>query len=322
MTVMYYVLGAMIGYFVFTVVAAISNMLFGLLLGYRILSISFCGLMLRQENGKYKFTFSNVSITPLVQLEAKIASKWKKIFLEIGTIILGIPSAIGIYLLGAYQEEAFRPLWEKTALCLGFFLVVNLIVVVNLFIKMFGNSPSSVFYRERERVLSMIHNGVHPKDIQFNYDEQWQELFKNMSHRDYDLLRYYNALELNDVERIQQLIPKMSGCIGDLWSESQIPLFYELIYYYSAVAKDLSKAESYAGHIMHILEKDKDVNGRRVYAAYLYYTAKPKKLALSAAKEGLQVVDKYPYKGIAYMERDILNDLVQKIEGDLYERNI
>lgn len=25
---------------------------------------------------------------------------------------------------------------------------------------------------------------------------------------------------------------------------------------------------------------------------------------------------------IAYMERDILNDLVQKIEGDFYERNI
>ena len=92
--------------------------------------------------------------------------------------------------------------------------------------------------------------------------------------------------------------------------------YYELLYYYCAIEPDIQKAEQMMKYLGRNLEKDKDINGRRVYAAYLYYTGKDKELALEVAKSGLEVYGKSLDKGLALFERDLINQLIEKIEGE------
>lgn len=109
--------------------------------------------------------------------------------------------------------------------------------------------------------------------------------------------------------------------IGLMWSETQIPFFYEIVYYYSAIETDVVFVEGFVNHIMNILEHDKSVTGRRVYASYLYYTGKSVEVVKNVIAQGLQVADKHPLSGLGKMERNILNELLRMI-GEKENANV
>lgn len=93
------------------------------------------------------------------------------------------------------------------------------------------------------------------------------------------------------------------------------PYYYETLFYYCCIAGDVQRAESIMSAVRDVLVADKDVNGKRVYAYYLYFSEKDKNIALQTAREGLQAVDAFNCKGIAYMEKDLLQDLIYRIQS-------
>ncbi len=318
-----YVLGVVLGYIVYSLAGSVANLILGPLMGYRFASISFLGFMLARQNGKLKWKDTNFSIVPTVLLESKVTHRGKKVVLELGTILIGVAMCMCLLkLVVPYQSVFYAGIWEKTAWIAGVILVFHLLFFLDLLVKMFGNGRGSVIWREKDRVKNLLHDGVRPRRISFKDEELSIDCFgKDVTHRDYDLFRYYNALDLKDTHKLEELIHKMQACVEGQWNESLVPLFYELIYYHCAVETQPAIAEGYAGYMMQIMKKDEDANGKRVYASYLYYTGKDKNLALRVAKEGLQVAERFQIRGLVGMEKELLSELVQKIEGDLYERN-
>lgn len=323
MEIITWVLGVLLGIFMYNLVSAVSNLIFGLIMGYSYSNISFLGMMLVNENGKMKFRQSDLSFLPSVLLQVKVVPKWKKILMEIWPIIVGGAAAVGLKYWAKFFEEKYRLTLEKTSIILICFLIFHFIMLVNLIFNMFGKSKSAMFWREKDRVMTLLNSGIRPKDIEFKAEELGFPIFgSNIMHHTYDILVYYNALEKGDEAKIKEIIANMEKCLGDMDDNTKIPMYYELVYYYSAIEHNIHKAEGYSNSLLGLFEKDGDVNGKRVYAAYLYYTNKPREKALQVAKEGLWVADKYSIKGIARMEKNILSDLIEKIEGDIYERNI
>lgn len=87
----------------------------------------------------------------------------------------------------------------------------------------------------------------------------------------------------------------------------------ELIFYYSYLEKDLNKAERYKNQAPSMIENDMDLNGRRVYAYYLYGKEADTDKILEVIAEGLAVAQEYPMPGNIPMETKLqqyLRDLL------------
>ena len=57
-----------------------------------------------------------------------------------------------------------------------------------------------------------------------------------------------------------------------------------------------------------------DINARRILAYYYYSAHLDLDKAKYYAEQGLEVADKYPIRGIGMMEKQLLNDLLEKIK--------
>ena len=125
----------------------------------------------------------------------------------------------------------------------------------------------------------------------------------------YIQFQYFSALEKGDEERVSQLIHKMEEALPQ-----NVPAFLggicgELIFYYSYLEKDLSKAERYKNQAPSMIENDMDLNGRRVYAYYLYGKEADTDKILEVIAEGLAVAQEYPMPGNIPMETKLLQYL-------------
>ena len=308
------ILGLALGYWCYTLVGAVAQMLIGPLLGCKITQISFFSIYIMRMDGKLKLCLGEFSWFPETILEARPMSYGKRIAREFVPLVLGIGLEIGLYLWLSSLEGFAWHVCAGTMVILAVLLAVHLGITIKMAANMLGKGKSAEFWRENDRVLELVKQGVHPKDLVFHYNPEEKQLFREAFHRQYDFMRYYKALEEDDRERMAFYIEKMKPCIDMDWSAVQTPLYYEVIYYLAKYEKDPAMTETYANRVFNVMEKDKDVNGRRVYASYLFYSGKDKKLAVQVAKEGLRAADKYAWKGLAYMERNLLEELIYEME--------
>lgn len=312
--------GIVIGYFLFQAIAAITMLIIGPIIGYKLISFSFLGLEVAKVNEKFQFRFSNIALVPEINQFIKPNQIWKRIIKEIVVFLVGV----GVVVLGVVVWKNMTGEFEKgvalfTTIILGLFYLWDFILIIKLIIQMCGTGFESQLFRDHQEVKTKLLDGVHPKDIVFRCPEPNKNYFSKVSHYQYNMLNYYKELESDNLEEVSLYISKMIGILPVFWSVQYTPYYYEVLYYYTALNKDLSKAEFYASIILNVLEKDKDINGRRVYAAYLYYTGKNRKHAMQVAREGLEVVDKFSPKGQAYMERDLIYKLINEMENNEYD---
>lgn len=312
------VLAFLAAFFLYSAISAISNLIIGSMLGFKVNYISFWGLSLVSENKRLKVKGTNFNFFPEVQLFLSSAPYSKKIILEASPVILGTIMTGLIYFSFSDLDNPWKHFVVILSVTLCLVYIWHLYLVIRLIINAYGTGRSSVIWRDQNRVLELLESGIHPKDISFQCRITPLNAFKNLSTLNYEWLQYYKALELGDFDTVTSMIPGITNQAGSHFAGWKTPFFYELIYYYSAIMPNHKKAIEYASFIMENMSNDKDINGRRVYAAYLYYVSNNPKLALDVAQKGLAATDKFSIKGLAYMERDILTKLVSKIEETLY----
>lgn len=316
-------MGMVIGYFLYQTINAISMLIAGPILGYQFGSFSFFGMEVAKVNEKLQFRFTNFNWIPNTSLHVKANQFGKKIVKEVIPLVVGVVCMIiGYIFLKDRPGEFENGLVLLTLFVMGILYVWHLFLLVVMISQMYGSGLDAEMYRDCQEVIAKLEDGLHPKDITFRCQEPNQDYFSKIAHRQYNLLNYYKELECGNMDVVDLYISKMIAMLPDTWSVDQTPYYYEILYYYSALSKDVVKAETYASVIRDVVERDKDINGRRVYAAYLFHTGKDRKLAMQIAKEGLTVVDKFPLKGQAYMERDLINQLIKEMEEQEYGRII
>lgn len=310
-------LAVFIGGFSYFTLASVGAFIVGELLGYRFAAFHLWGVHILRENGKIKARFGKFTFFPSVQMfQPKKHSALKKIIYEAAPAYLGIVAIIiAIWKINHMRASDAREILIAVTIVLLCHLVIHAINFIKIIKYIFGNGAEAVLWRENDRINELLAAGVQPKDIEFLLPDDGESFGKlttvNANMRlVYDFRRYYHSLELGRYDECSYYVKKMEESLTGSWLPSNTLHYYEILYFYTAVRKDLSKAETYFAQVDSVLEKDMDINGRRVYAAYLFYSGKDINRAVQVAEEGLKVVEQFPQKGLAYMERDFITKML------------
>lgn len=132
----------------------------------------------------------------------------------------------------------------------------------------------------------------------------------------YVLYQYYYALEKKDMEGVKCAMDKIMYYLpGDKLFDDFLAGFYaECVFYCGSILHRPEQAELYVQLSPRDIALDYDLNGRRIYAYYLYDVKHDRRGALKAIEEGFAVSGDYVDKGKIEMERELLYELKQKIE--------
>lgn len=161
-----------------------------------------------------------------------------------------------------------------------------------------------------QKLQNELISGRRPADLELQeiaYDENIFAVLIN-------LLMYYKGLDMKDSSLMNSRISLLENRFQNLEKIQKDSIIYELIFYYCYIIGDKLKATKYFVDIENRLEKDMDINARRILAYYYYSARLDLDKAKYYAEQGLEVADKYPIKGIGIMEKQLLNDLLKKIE--------
>lgn len=130
----------------------------------------------------------------------------------------------------------------------------------------------------------------------------------------YTLYQYLYALDKGDMERVRHLIYKMEKVLPQNPGKSLGSVYNEIIFYYSWLEKDPERAERYKKKAPLRIESDMDLNGRRVYAYYLYGRGADIDKIRNVIDEGLSVADEYLVSGNKSTETNLLLHLREHLE--------
>lgn len=315
-----------IGIFIHINIHEFGHYIFGKIFGYRLISYRIGFFTWNYENGKMKFSIMKnngygglcAMIPPQKELET-----YMEILFYAGGIILNILSGV-LFISFTY---IFSGLSETTNL---FFYVLGIVGlfsgIVNLASFFSGNNPtdgkiiwSKIFkkpFADKMMVISKIGSqlvaGIRPRDLTIDLSIDLDE------PQIYDLFailyKYYKALDSNKLEDMNDNIKIMEEKI-EAFPSYLLPALYNEFCYFACISGNKDKAKIYYEKAGKILERDKDVNGHRIKAYYQYYINKDLKAAADHCDSALVVADKYPGRGQAFMEEDLVKALKEKIEN-------
>ncbi|MDE6568842.1 MAG: hypothetical protein K2K70_14095 [Lachnospiraceae bacterium] len=313
-------MGAFLGFFfgnlIWSLLNAIGYCFFGLLLGYQFGSFDFWGLRVLRENGKLKFRFTNFSIYATCNMKAVNRSFRKTAIWEILVWIMGVAVLIPFWEIAKNPVTVEEFVLFGVPFGMGTLYLYQLIRLAHNMVQMFGKGEKSVLWREHQEALNQLDEGVRPMDLQLQYEKRTPITRSDVNYMQFELLKYYSALDAKKYDKLEKYIEEFWQFIPEVWSVMYTPYYYENLFYLCYIVGDVQWAESIMNTIRDVLIADKDVNGRRVYAYYLYYTGKDKRAALQIAREGLQVADAFDCKGLARMEKELLQELIYRIESE------
>lgn len=319
-----YAKGFVFAYFLFLLISSLGSLIFGWMLGYKFLEFSFFGFKIAKQSGHLVFGFTHFDTNTEVSMKLPHHSYGKMAAWEIlQAVLVAVFTALCWMFIPKYFQASEEVLLEGKAVCifLSFFLAWQVLFLIMKLNQMLGKSEKSVFWREKTEALNALNEGRRPRDLNLNYRKTGKISVGDVSYMQYELLKYYKELDAGNYEGLKPYVREFEEFLPNTWSSFNAPYFYELLFYYSFIEQNISLAERYALIAGDIIKQDRDINGKRIYAYYLYYTGKDKELAVKVAKEGMATYMDFDTRGLAYMERDLIQNLLDtyKEENFNYE---
>lgn len=308
-------LGILLGYIIWSLQNALGCWIFGLLLGCQFNYFSFWGMMVLKEHGKLKFRFTNFSLVATCGMKKANRTFSKQAAWEILVWVMGLAVLIPFWIMTKKPGTAEEYIKFGIPLGMSALYLFQLIRLIRLMVQMFGKGEKSILWREKQEAMNRLDEGVRPMDLWLQYEKSTPITRSDTRYMQYELLKYYSELDAKKYDQLEKYIREFEQFISDVWNVTDTPYYYETLFYHCCITGDVQRAESIMNLVRDVLIADKDVNGRRVYAYYLYHTGKDKNIALQTAREGLQAVNTFNCKGIAYMEKELLQDLIYRIES-------
>lgn len=300
-----------------------GHFVFGKIAGYKLISIRIGPLCFSIENEKIKFMFlkakSYGGLCAMIPPKNEI-SKVKNLFYYMGGILFNFISAIIAFFISIFTYEYYN----ISMLFIIFSIISISIGLINALPIMSGNNPSDgkIFWSillkkpfaqdliKLNQISSSLSYGTRPKDldiIKFNEDQEMN--FTNV----YILIfNYMKALDSKNYAEVDYYIDLLVKNIDNI-SEVLLPsIYYEICFVY-CIKNDIENAKKNYVNAGKVLQKDKDLNGLRIKSYYEYYVNQNTEKAREYAQEALKVADKFPIKGQAIMEVELVKDLLDKI---------
>lgn len=300
-------------FFMWQLVTGIMNMLSGKIFrGMKFHSFRFLNFKIGKSQGELMLSKDRLCFLPQFKIlytpESMADKKRRTAALSVGTLSGFI--CYGLFCLLVYRlaadTEFFRMFMLGAIIVFAFGLYQFFIVIFSGI----GNSNQAVMQRKNEQILALIMKGTHPAQLGDWLSEEVELYGTGLAEKyRYIQFQYFCALERGDEEQVRQLIYKMEEALP-----KNVPTFLdgvcsELIFYYSYLEKDPGKAERYKNQAPSMIENDMDLNGRRVYAYYLYGKEADTDKILKVIGEGLAVAQEFPMPGNIPMETKLLHHL-------------
>lgn len=297
-----------------------GHYIFGKIAGYKLLKFIIGPLSWSFENGKFKFMiikpqgYGGLCAMMPPREDLKL---YQHALYYMGGNLFNFLSAIIAALVG------LNTMGNVSLFFMCFAIVAFLLGLINSMPIMSGNNPSDgmivwslLLKKSSSRELlklnqlsSQLSHGVRPRDIDVSFD----------SDRDIDFVgfyllfySYFKALDSKNQEYVDYYIGLLEKNINKIPEVMLPPIYYEICFNYSRNEDKINAEKNYV-NAGKILEKDRDLNGFRVKSYYEYYINKDTQKALEYANEGLKVADKFPLKGQAIMEEELIKELIDKI---------
>lgn len=307
----------------------LGHVVFGKIVGYRLISYSIGPFTWLNENGKMRFSIrKNKGYGGLCSMMPpdKNLSNYQYGMYYAGGIFFNTLSASTL----AVTYIALGDLSDKmNSFFLDFIFCWVLLAGFNLLPLILGNNPTdgkliwsmlikSPFTEKLiclNRISVQRSSGSRPRDIPIT-------VLPNTEKPDaFDMILvlylYFKALDSDN----QVDILFYSGIIEkniESFSNISLPAVYNELCFSACIAGDMKKAKAYYNKAENILKNDKDISGFRVKAYYEYYINGSDGEALSCCKNALKLAGKYPSKGQAKMEVSLIEKLQSKISDKLF----
>lgn len=307
-----------IGIFINTNLHEFGHFVTGKALGYRILSYRVGVFAWNYENGRYKFSLMRTKgyggLCAFVPPDRQ--TKLNTSLMYLAGCVVNIISGIIFIFIGSLLTSYFLSIFFIIVGGVGIFLgITNLIPLEMMSMStdgkiVFGilfNRPYAKALMKKQMLLSQLTLGIRPRDIQLEFDDD--------SYNDpyMIILEYFKALDYYDLESMNRLAQLMEDNL-DLVSGFALPGYYNEIIFVASINNDALKAKTFYDKASKILNRDMDINGCRVKAYYEYYINNDLNKAKELIDNGLKVWDKFPIKGQALMEKQLLINLAKTIE--------
>lgn len=312
--------------FLWSLLNAVLSILSGLLFGGKVGSFSIFWFECQLENGTYKWKRKKFSALPGTTItgEQIMGDNVQRTKLEVTHMValIAICEACAVYFLIHF----------KFASPLGFVGILFGVLGVSCIGEMiftlyhrFGNSVTARCAREVDEYLKQVMQGRRPRDIALLLEKEVKLPSLSGQYKyQYVVFQYYRALDQRDRGEMKRAISSLEEILPKGKPLHFMAYYYaECVFYYSFVEINQGKAEHYYKQCPALIEKDMDLNGRRIYAYYLYYIKKEPEAALQAVREGLEVAESFSTKGHIPMEKELLHFLQNRIteeQTDRYER--
>lgn len=325
-----FLVGALIGYFVVNILLGIIVYISGKLMGYVLRECTIFGVRITKIKGKLSMRASTFSPTISVTMVRKddalvpedpIACELKSAcsLSVLSLIINGCVGAAGVLLATKYTEINYLVI--GFLIMLGLWTLVIISTCIDTIIKLKGNSEKAVAFRESIIVRNMWMQGVRPRDIKVEYNEDKVYSQQANIYLFYVQNLYYHFLDKGDFYYIERLLPYFQKKT-EYFAPVNVIYYFELLYYYSIMSamgnKDCNyKAYELYSRCQQSLENDKDVNARRVLSAFKLYVQNEPELALKLATEGLENADDFNCSGLVTMEKELIENIIKSASYEL-----
>ncbi|MDE5863144.1 MAG: hypothetical protein K2H34_02235, partial [Lachnospiraceae bacterium] len=254
-------------------VSSVTSLVAGLLFGGKFGSFRFLWFMWLNENGTVKLKKEKFCPFPVCTMGGKTIAEsakgqalWEGLVLLV-VVLVGVPCGIWLHSDGARESFHWRLGWM-----IFFFVIWNALDYIRTLFRLFGNSLTARCERANRAVLAQLQEGKRPAELTVPLDEIVElKNNTNFSLKRYVLFQYYRALDLRDEKGMRKAIHNIINGLPQNTTFSLYAGHYaECVFYFSFAEKNKEKAEYYFKRCPCSIEKDRDANGRRIYAYYLY----------------------------------------------------
>lgn len=306
------------GFFMWKLMTGLAGLLIEKLQGMELGYFRFLCWRVQKVNGRFLVSRDKISLAPVWVMKVtergmshkKHRSVYQTAGIFVCLIFSALPCILIFYLAGG--TEFFRMYMLATIICCAFWLFALLANACGRRM----NSDAGEYTKKWEEILQLLLQGVRPGDLEDKLQDDIELSAKSSFNMyQYVIMQYYCALEKGDMERVKELAHKLENALPQKNISSLFSgVFREMVFYYSQVEKDAGKAEYYLKNCPALIENDMDLNGRRVYAYYLYGTLGETEKALKTIEEGLAVAQEFAVPGNIPMETELLVSLRETIQ--------
>lgn len=188
--------------------------------------------------------------------------------------------------------------------------IINFVRLVKAFL---ATRPSAKVEKFNRDMLLEINQGVRPRDFKIVDFKPYTSDGLDASYLAYLYLKFCYYLENQNFVDLKPIINAFVNNMPKEFTEVYTLQAYSLLFYYSYIDLNPVLANNYYYYVENQILKDSDANSFRVYAYYLYFVKNDKQKAYDTAMDGLKLCDKMPDKGFSFMERDLLEHLIEII---------